>query len=139
VLPFSFLIELRNINFTNRLNIFLIRWSARFLLLLMPCFIAYTLLNSIFTLKLTLAIFTCDFLTLCCLIHIVLFYINEISEMIRINRDDRNFVAESTRYNRKISNKLIHNFSTLQLFNFTTILKISPLQHLPRYHNLLYL
>jgi|GEM_PF-3023289 len=102
VQPFSFMIEIQNIDFPGQISRNLAGLSAILMLTSMPVYVGYTLYNSLTTFKLTTPILVCDLLTIYCFIHIVIFYISDIILIFRTIQSDNQFIFQIT--NQPIQN-----------------------------------
>jgi hypothetical protein len=94
IMPFSFLIELVNLDtdskIQRKLNLILIRS----LFIGIPIFISYILYISFTTYPLGWQAIGCNTVAAFCLIQIFLFYISEIKLLIQVNRDDIIFLYQ---------------------------------------------
>ena len=95
IMPFSFLIELCNIDSSSVFNRKLIRYSIGLLFITISIFICYTLYVSFTKYTLSLPIIICNLLTASCLIQIIVFYLNENKLILETMSDDAAFQLEN--------------------------------------------
>jgi hypothetical protein len=94
IMPFSFLIELINVDISSKM----LRWLNFIfivaLFIIIPFFISYTLFISFTKYALNWQTVICNSVAAFCLIQIVLFYVSEIRLMIQVNKDDTIFLYQ---------------------------------------------
>lgn len=91
IMPFSFMLEFININYSSILNKLLLLLTILFLFAAMPICTGYLLYISFTAFHQTFPILLCNLASIYFFIHIVLFYSNEIVLVIRTERADRIF------------------------------------------------
>ena len=94
IIPFSFLIELFNVEFKSKVNAWLLLVLIVSMWIGIPIFIGYTLYISFTKFPLTWQIIGCNLLSAFCLLQIILFYASEIKAMIFVMKDDAIFLYQ---------------------------------------------
>jgi hypothetical protein len=93
-IPFSFMMEILNVNVGNRFNNHLNIWFIRLMMLGMGFYLVYLLFTSFMQPHLSLPIILCNCLGLFCTLQIGLFYHSERLNNIRVRKEDAKFVID---------------------------------------------